>query len=88
MKHTPLQARWLRAAAATTWLVAAAGWSPLALAAPLDTQRIDALFSAITDQTPGCAAAVVRDGRTVYARGFGLVPDGQSGLASIRNNCG
>lgn len=37
-----------------------------------DPARIDALFGAFTDRTPGCAAAVVRDGRTMYARGFGL----------------
>ena len=42
------------------------------VAPALDPARIDALFGAFTEQTPGCAAAVVRDGRTIYARGFGL----------------
>ncbi len=73
MKHARLPDRWLRSAATTTWLLAVVGSSPLARGAePVDAARIDALFSAYTDQTPGCAAAVVRDGRSVYARGFGL----------------
>jgi CubicO group peptidase (beta-lactamase class C family) len=73
MQYFRFRARWLRAAATTaTLLMSAAGWPTLALGAPVDAARIDALFSAFTDQTPGCAAAVARDGRTVYARGFGL----------------
>lgn len=72
MKRARVQVRWLRAAAATTGLVAAAGLSPAALGAPVDAERIDAVFGAFTNQTPGCAAAVVRNGRTEYARGFGL----------------
>lgn len=73
MKHARLPGRWLRTAATTTGLVAVVGLSPLASGAePVDAARIDALFGAFTDQTPGCAASVVRDGRTVYARGFGL----------------
>lgn len=73
MKHVRLPARWLRTAATATWLAVIAGWSTTAMGAgEVDAARIDELFSAFTDQTPGCAAAVVRDGRTVYARGFGL----------------
>lgn len=73
MRPIRLHARSLRAAAATAaWLVATAGLPCMALGAEVDAARIDALFGAFTDQTPGCAAAVVRDGRTVYARGFGL----------------
>lgn len=41
-------------------------------AALLDPARVDEVFGAFTDQTPGCAAAVVRAGRTIDARGFGL----------------
>lgn len=54
-------------------LMGAAVAQPRAEPAPtFDPARLDALFAAFTDQTPGCAAAVVRDGRTIYARGFGL----------------
>ena len=35
-------------------------------------QRVPRPVSAYSDQTPGCAAAVVRAGRTLYACGFGL----------------
>jgi CubicO group peptidase (beta-lactamase class C family) len=58
--------------ALAAFLCVSAG-QPRAETAPApDPARIDALFSAFTDRTPGCAAAVVRDGRTIYARGFGL----------------
>jgi CubicO group peptidase (beta-lactamase class C family) len=40
--------------------------------APLDTKRIDAVFSAFNDQTPGCALGVFRQGKTLYAKGYGL----------------
>lgn len=73
MKYARLAARCPRVAATMTCLVAAVALSPVARGAePIDAARIDALFSAFTDQTPGCAASVVREGRTVYARGFGL----------------
>lgn len=73
MKRVRVSARWLRATATATSLVAAAALPPIAAGAEqVDAARIDALFSAFTDQTPGCAAAVVRNGQTLYARGFGL----------------
>jgi CubicO group peptidase (beta-lactamase class C family) len=53
-------------------LTGASSAQPIAEGAALDPARIDPLFSAFTDQTPGCAASIVRDGRTIYARGFGL----------------
>lgn len=70
MMPTRRAGRWPRVAATAAALLMAL---PCAVAeTALDTARIDALFSAFTDKTPGCAAAVVRDGRTLYARGFGL----------------
>lgn len=45
--------------------------SPLAQAAP-ETARIDALFAAYTDSTPGCALSVTQGGKLLYAKGYGL----------------
>lgn len=73
MKYLERLGRSLPAALAVAALLGTMSVPLRAEPAPaLDPTRIDALFSAFTDQTPGCAAAVVRDGRTVYARGFGL----------------
>ncbi len=47
-------------------------------AAPVDRPlsgampEVDAVFSAYTDQTPGCALGVIRDGEFVYRRGYGM----------------
>lgn len=41
-------------------------------AAPaLDTARIDAVFAAYTDKTPGCALGITQGGQAVYAKGYG-----------------
>lgn len=73
MKQARLVRRTLHALLALATLVAASPGQPRAEVVPtLDPGRIDALFNAFTDGTPGCAAAVVRYGRTIYARGFGL----------------
>lgn len=73
MVHARRVRRALTAVLAFATLMTASAGQPRAEVAPtLDPGRIDALFNAFTDATPGCAAAVVRDGRTIYARGFGL----------------
>lgn len=73
MKHARRVRRTLQAMLAFATLGAASAGQPLAEVVPnLDPGRIDAVFNAFTDGTPGCAAAVVRDGRTIYARGFGF----------------
>jgi len=73
MKHARRVRRTSRALLAFATLVAASAGQPRAeVVPPPDPARIDAVFSAFTDSTPGCATAVVRDGRTIYARGFGL----------------
>jgi CubicO group peptidase (beta-lactamase class C family) len=71
MKHV-VALRLLHAATIATLVGALAGQARAEVTPAFDPARIDALFSVFTDQTPGCAAAVVRDGRTIYARGFGL----------------
>lgn len=71
MKHSRGVRRTLNALAFATLTVASSATSRAEVSA-LDPARIDPLFSAFTDRTPGCAAAIVRDGRTIYARGFGL----------------
>jgi len=51
------------------WLLLPA---PLA-AQRVDTTAVDRIFGELaTDQTPGCAVAVGRDGRTVLARAYGM----------------
>jgi CubicO group peptidase (beta-lactamase class C family) len=73
MKHVERAVRSLLAVLAFATLTGVSVAQPRAGTAPaLDPARIDALFGAFTERTPGCAAAVVRDGRTLYARGFGL----------------
>lgn len=73
MKHVRRIRQALLALLALATLAAASAGQPRAEIVPtLDRGRIDAHFSAFTEGTPGCAAAVVRDGRTIYARGFGL----------------
>jgi len=73
MKHARRLWRILHASLAFATLVAASAGQPRAeVVLTLDPERIDAVFNAFADGTPGCAAAVVRDGRTIYARGFGL----------------
>jgi CubicO group peptidase (beta-lactamase class C family) len=73
MKHARSVRPTLHALLTFATLLAASAGPPRAEVVPtLDPGRIDALFSAFTDATPGCAVAVVRDGRTIYARGFGL----------------
>lgn len=63
---------WPAVLAVAGLLVVSSGPARAEQAPAPDLARLDALFGAFTDRTPGCAAAVVRDGRTVYARGFGL----------------
>ncbi|MBB5204799.1 CubicO group peptidase (beta-lactamase class C family) [Inhella inkyongensis] len=54
-------------------LAAALALCPAHAAEPaLDSARIDAVFSAFTDSTPGCALNINRHGRSVYAKGYGL----------------
>lgn len=73
MKHARRLWRTWHVWLAFATLVAASGEQPRAeVLSALDPGRIDAVFNVFTDATPGCAAAVVRDGRTTYARGFGL----------------
>lgn len=73
MKHARRVRRTFQALLAFATLMAASAGQPRADVVPkLDPGRIDALFNAYTDGTPGCAAAVVRDGRAIYARGFGF----------------
>jgi CubicO group peptidase (beta-lactamase class C family) len=52
-------------------LVSLAGWTAAAeLPAP---ERIDTIFAKWDSTvTPGCALSVVKDGRIVYARGYGM----------------
>ncbi|MBL8330911.1 MAG: beta-lactamase family protein [Rubrivivax sp.] len=38
----------------------------------LDTARIDAVFAAFTEKTPGCALGISQGGRTIHAKGYGL----------------
>jgi CubicO group peptidase (beta-lactamase class C family) len=38
----------------------------------LDTARVDAVFAAYTEKTPGCALGISQDGRTIHAKGYGL----------------
>src|SRR5262245_9521098 len=54
-------------------------WVPLTATAPraaqpgTDFARVDKLFAAYDRKdTPGCAVAVVRDGKIVYQRGYGM----------------
>jgi CubicO group peptidase (beta-lactamase class C family) len=42
--------------------------------------KIDALFAAFTETSPGCAAAVMRGGEVVFAKGYGLA-DLEQGVA-------
>jgi CubicO group peptidase (beta-lactamase class C family) len=73
MKHVERVLQSLLAALAFATLMGVSVAQARAETAPaLDPARIDALFGAFTERRPGCAAAVVRDGRTIYARGFGL----------------
>lgn len=73
MKHVERVRQSLLAVLAFATLANASVAQPRAETAPaLDPARIDALFGAFTERTPGCAAAAIRDGRTIYARGFGL----------------
>jgi CubicO group peptidase (beta-lactamase class C family) len=73
MKRAQRLSRSLNASLAVAVLAAALAGQPRAEVGPTpDAARIDAVFSSFTDHTPGCAAAVVREGRVVYARGFGL----------------
>ncbi len=73
MKHVErVRPSLLQVLVLTALLGASAGPLRAQTAPALDSARLDALFAAFTDKTPGCAAAVVRDGRTIYARGFGL----------------
>lgn len=44
----------------------------LASAAAPDSNRIDAVFAAFSDQTPGCALGITQAGKPVYAKGYGL----------------
>ncbi len=54
------------------WLVLAAGAPPLP-AADATTDKVDKLFAAWDKTTtPGAALAVIKDGRIVYERGYGL----------------
>ena len=41
-------------------------------AAELDTAKIDAVFAAFTQDTPGCALGVYREGQVLLERGYGL----------------
>lgn len=71
MKHVERVIPSLMAALVCATLMGAAA-AQMRAGTPLDPSRIDALFGAFNERTPGCAAAVVRDGRPIYARGFGL----------------
>lgn len=75
--------RLLHAACALVALAAAAPESSSALSAPAQGQqlaraesaesRVDKLFAQFDKKdSPGCALAVVRDGRVVYKRGYGV----------------
>ena len=60
----------------TTATLAALAAAPVA-AAPVAAQpapaaRVDSIFAFATDSSPGCAVAAVRDGRTLYAQGYGV----------------
>src|SRR5215468_5771025 len=49
--------------------------TPRATAAddPPEAKQVDSIFTDLTKPgSPGCALAVARDGRTVYAKGYGL----------------
>ena len=49
--------------------------TPRAMAAndPLEAKQVDAIFADLTKPgSPGCALAVARDGKTAYAKGYGL----------------
>ncbi|MGH9888173.1 MAG: serine hydrolase domain-containing protein, partial [bacterium] len=36
------------------------------------TRRIDSVFAQYTPMTPGCAIGIVREGRTVFEKGYGM----------------
>ena len=58
--------------AGALWCVAVL-WAPLALADEPAPARVDKVFAAWDKpDTPGLAVAVVRDGKIVYSRGYGL----------------
>src|SRR5688572_8104221 len=35
-------------------------------------EKIDQVFKSYTDKTPGCAVAVLKDGKIVFQKGYGL----------------
>src|SRR6476661_7089482 len=55
-------------------LVLGVAFAPLQLsAAELDPRAIDLVFRQVDKpDSPGCALAIVRDGRIVYKRGYGM----------------
>jgi len=60
---------WLAAA----WLLASPAPSPAQQAPAELTAKVDAVFERYTRPTsPGCAVAIMREGRVIYTRGFGM----------------
>ena len=58
--------------AVALWCVAVL-WAPLAAADDAQSARVDKVFAAWDKpDTPGLAVAVVRDGKIVHSRGYGL----------------
>ncbi|HEX4196799.1 MAG TPA: serine hydrolase domain-containing protein [Caulobacteraceae bacterium] len=49
--------------------------------------KIDALFGAFSETSPGCAAAVVRDGEVVFAKGYGMADLEQGVAFTPRSAC-
>lgn len=45
---------------------------PLAAQAPTSAARIDSIFSFASASSPGCAVATARDGKVLFARGYGM----------------
>ncbi len=45
--------------------------NPVSIQTPQEKQ-VDLLFSELNDNTPGAAVSIVKDGRVIYSKGFGL----------------
>jgi len=54
--------------------------------APATESQIDALFSALSPKAPGAAVMIRKDGRTVYAKGFGVRRIGTPAKIDPRTN--
>jgi CubicO group peptidase (beta-lactamase class C family) len=63
----------MKTVAAVVWLGALLMGCPAGLAADGRTLQVDAVFANLTsNQDPGAAVLVIRNGRTVYQRGYGV----------------